>query len=189
MTTIERPKTTIAVFCASRPGMADYRDLARALGAAMAANGATLIYGAGRSGLMGAVCDGIIAGGGQAIGVLPTFMDAAGWTSSRSTQTVVTNSMHDRKEWMETHADAFIVLPGGLGTLDELLTVMTTRQLQQHAKPIVLLDPDEYYAPLMVLFQHMIDHGFIPVESTQLPVRVSTPAEAMAYIAQEIVPA
>ena len=186
MTTPDLQHTTIAVFCASRPGMADYRDLARALGATMATSQATLIYGAGSSGLMGAVCDGIIAGGGQAIGVLPSFMDEAGWTSPHSTQTIITASMHDRKEWMETHADAFLVLPGGLGTLDELVTVMTTRQLQQHAKPIVLLDPDDYYAPLMVLFQHMIDHGFIPVATTQMPMRVSTPAEAMAAIAASI---
>ena len=186
MTTPDLQYTTIAVFCASRPGLADYRDLAHTLGATMATSQATLIYGAGRSGLMGAVCDGIIAGGGQAIGVLPAFMDDAGWTSPRSTQTVITASMHDRKEWMESHADAFLILPGGLGTLDELVTVMTTRQLQQHAKPIVLLDPDDYYAPLMVLFQHMIDHGFIPVETTHMPVRVSTPAEALATIAASI---
>lgn len=173
----------VAVFCASRPGVADYRALAHDLGEALAASHASLIYGAGRSGLMGAVCEGVIAGGGQAIGVLPEFMDAAGWTSAHSTQTVVTRSMHDRKEWMETHADAFIILPGGLGTLDELLTVMTTRQLAQHAKPIILLDPDEYYAPLLTLFQHMIAHGFIHAEATPLPLHETTPAAALHAIA------
>jgi uncharacterized protein (TIGR00730 family) len=173
----------IAVFCASRPGVADYSALARELGTALAASHAALIYGAGRSGLMGAVCAGVIAGGGEAVGVLPAFMDANGWTSQHSTRTVITQSMHDRKEWMESHADAFIILPGGLGTLDELLTVMTTRQLAQHAKPIILLDPADYYAPLLHLFQHMIDHGFIHAETTTMPLRVPTPAAALRVIA------
>jgi uncharacterized protein (TIGR00730 family) len=173
----------VAVFCASRPGVADYRVLAHDLGAAIGASKAALIYGAGRSGLMGAVCEGVLAEGGEAIGVLPAFMDAAGWTSAHSTHTVVTRSMHDRKEWMESHADAFIILPGGLGTLDELLTVMTTRQLAQHAKPIMLLDPDDYYAPLMTLFHHMIAHGFVHAEATPLPVRHATPAAALHAIA------
>jgi uncharacterized protein (TIGR00730 family) len=182
MTTFDQSQCTIAVFCAARPGTTDYRELARSLGETMAAHQATLIYGAGSKGLMGAVCEGVVAGGGQAIGVLPTFMDVAGWTSPHSTRTVITPSMHARKEWMETNADAFVVLPGGLGTLDELITVMTTKQLQQHAKPIVLLDPDDYFGPLMHLFQHMIDHGFIPVATTQMPTRVTTPEEALSYI-------
>jgi len=174
---------SIAVFCGARPGVADFSDLARDLGAALAASHATLIYGAGSSGLMGAVCAGVIAGGGAAIGVLPTFMDAAGWTSQHSTRTVITPNMHLRKEWMEDHADAFIILPGGLGTLDELLTVMTTRQLAQHAKPIILLDPADYYDPLLHLFQHMIAHGFIDPAATQLPQRLPTPAAALRAIA------
>lgn len=173
----------VAVFCASRPGVEDYRELARDLGTALAASHATLIYGAGSRGLMGAVCDGVIAGGGEAVGVLPAFMDANGWTSQHSTRTVITTSMHDRKEWMEAHADAFIILPGGLGTLDELITVMTTRQLGQHTKPIILLDPADYYAPLLHLFQHMIDHGFIHAEATPLPLRAPTPTAALHAIA------
>ncbi len=173
---------SIAVFCGSRPGITDYRLLARDLGQAMAQSGATLIYGAGRAGLMGAVCDGILAEGGQAIGVLPTFMDANGWTSDRSTRTIITDDMHTRKAWMEGHADAFIILPGGLGTLDELATVMTTRQLQQHAKPILLLDPDDYYDPLIHLLHHMTTHGFID-PATPMPYHAKTPREALGHIA------
>src|SRR5690348_7887520 len=85
-----------------------------------------------------------------------TLIHGAGLANAISTETIITKSMHDRKEWMEDHSDAFIVLPGGLGTLDELVTVMTTKQLKQHMKPIVLLDPTDYYLPLTHLFAHMI---------------------------------
>jgi uncharacterized protein (TIGR00730 family) len=175
----------IAVFCGSRSGANDYRMLARDLGQSMAHSGATLIYGGGRSGLMDAVCEGILEHGGQAIGVLPTFMDANGWASARSTRTVITDDMHLRKAWMESHADAFIILPGGLGTLDELATVMTTRQLEQHAKPILLLDPDDYYDPLIQLFEHMITHGFIE-PGLPMPYHAKTPHEALEWLAMEL---
>ncbi|MBA3825810.1 MAG: TIGR00730 family Rossman fold protein [Ktedonobacterales bacterium] len=173
---------SVAVFCASRAGVADYRALAHALGVAMAAQGVTLIFGGGNSGLMGAVCDGVLSDGGTAIGVLPTFMQMKGWHSPECTELVLVADMHARKAWMESHADAFIILPGGIGTLDELITVMTTRQLAQHAKPIILLDPDDYYAPFMELLRHMISHGFLNDAITQMPERHPTPAAALAAI-------
>lgn len=172
----------VAVFCSAREVAQEYITLARSTGEALAESGVTLIYGAGRSGLMGAVCEGLALKGGRSIGVLPSFMHDAGLTNASSTEIVITRSMHDRKEWMEDHADAFIVLPGGLGTLDELITVMTTKQLQQHTKPIVLLDPTDYYLPLMQLFAHMIEHDFIHPEATPLPVNAHTPDEALSYI-------
>ncbi len=176
----------VAVFCGANPGVADFRDLARDLGLALAASHATLIYGAGRNGLMGAVCAGVVAGGGESIGVLPTFMDAAGLTSEHSTRTIITPDMHLRKAWMEEHADAFIILPGGIGTLDELCTVMTTRVLEQHAKPLVILDPSDYYDPLMHLFRHMVAHGFLAEAAVQMLRRVATPTEALCAIAEMV---
>ena len=178
----------VAVFCASRPGVADYRDLARSLGAALAAQQMALIFGGGVTGLMSAVCDGVIDNGGEAIGVLPGFMQTNGWQNPRCTQIVVTADMHERKSWMEAHADAFIILPGGIGTLDELIAVMTTRLLAQHAKPIILLDPDDYYAPFMELLGHMIAHGFLDDTITQMPVRQPTPEAALAAIRQALTP-
>jgi uncharacterized protein (TIGR00730 family) len=184
----EQPANSLAVtvFCGSRPGVTDYRDLARALGAAMAARGITLIFGAGTAGLMGALCDGVIDGGGEAIGVQPGFMQANGWANQRCTRLIITPDMHVRKAWMEEHADAFIILPGGIGTLDELITVMTTRQLEQHAKPIMLLDPDDYYAPFMDLLSHMIVHGFLDAAITQMPVRHATPDAALTAITEAL---
>jgi uncharacterized protein (TIGR00730 family) len=177
---------SVTVFCASRPGAADYRALAYDLGVALAAARMTLIFGGGTSGLMGAVCDGVLAGGGTTIGVIPTFMQANGWHNPRCTELVLVPDMHARKAYMEAHADAFIILPGGIGTLDELITVMTTRQLAQHAKPIILLDPDDYYAPLMELLGHMSAHGFIDEDITQMPMRQPTPAAALAAIEQTL---
>lgn len=176
----------VAVFCASRDVAREYCELARATGAAVAQSGAQLIYGDGQRGLMGAVREGALAHGGHVIGVLPAFMQQWGWGSPATAEKIVTTSMHDRKAWMEAHADAFIVLPGGLGTLDELVTVMTTRQLNQHSKPIILLDPTDYYEPLMHLFQHMIRHAFIHSEVTPMPHRCTTPDEALNIIAEAL---
>lgn len=173
----------IAVFCGARPVATDYLDLARDLGAALAASGATLIYGAGMRGLMGAVSSGALARQGRVIGVIPSFMRELGWESELSAEVVVTTNMHDRKEWMESHADGFIVLPGGLGTLDELVTVMTTRQLRQHAKPIVVLDPTDYYQPLWRLFRRMVAHDFVDPLATPMPLRAATPAAALVTLA------
>lgn len=176
----------IAVFCGAREVAPDYFAVARATGQAIAQSGATLIYGAGNYGLMGAVSSAALARGGQVIGVLPTFMDQVSVVNTAAQHTILTANMHDRKSWMEEHADAFIVLPGGLGTLDELITVMTTRQLGQHIKPIVLLDPTDYYEPLMHVFAHMIRHDFIHPEVTPMPIRTHSPAEALAHIAAEL---
>lgn len=176
----------IAVFCGAREVAPDYFAVARATGQAIGQSGATLIYGAGDCGLMGAVSNAALAHGGQVIGVMPTFMDQISVINTAAHQTILTADMHDRKSWMEGHADAFIVLPGGLGTLDELITVMTTRQLGQHQKPIVLLDPTDYYEPLMHVFTHMIRHNFVHPEVTPMPVRAHTATEALTHIAVEL---
>ncbi len=176
----------IAVFCASREGSPADRALGQATGIAIANSGARLIYGAGQRGLMGAVREGALSAGGHVIGVLPEFMHAWGWGSPTVTETIITTSMHDRKAWMELNADAFIVLPGGLGTLDELITVMTTRQLHQHAKPIVLLDPNDYYAPFLHLLTHMIEHDFIHPEATPMPWQSTSPGDALERIAADL---
>jgi uncharacterized protein (TIGR00730 family) len=176
----------IAVFCGAREVAPDYFALARITGAAIAESGATLIYGSGNVGLMGAVSAGAREHGGNVIGVKPEFMVDVEDVNTATHQTIVTSHMHARKAWMEEQSDAFIVLPGGLGTLDELITVMTTKQLRQHRKPIVLLDPTNYYAPLLHLFDHMIAHEFVHPVTTPLPHHAETPGEALTYIQQEL---
>jgi uncharacterized protein (TIGR00730 family) len=132
---------SVAVFCGSRPGHDPAcRNAALALGRGLAAAGITLVYGGGRIGLMGAVADGAIEGGGRVIGVIPEFLTRREVAHPNVPDLEVTDSMHSRKQRMFALADAFVALPGGLGTLDELIEIITWRQLGLHDKPILVCD-------------------------------------------------
>ena len=178
---------SLCVYCGSRTGTDPrHAALAARLGTALAARGISLVYGAGGIGLMTAVADAALAAGGRVIGVIPKHLARAELLHDNLTETIVVASMHARKQLMFERADAFAVLPGGFGTLDELIEVITWRQLGLHDKPILLLDSDNYWAPLRTLFEHLIESGFAPARARQL-YRIVADVEAL-FAALEAAP-
>jgi hypothetical protein len=155
------PIRSICVFCGSRAG-ADpaHAASARETGAAIAAAGWRLVYGAGDTGLMGEVARAAIAAGGRTLGVIPAHLIAREKGRRDLTQFVVTEDMHERKKVMFMNSDAVVVLPGGAGTLDEFFEVLTWAQIGLHAKPIFLLDTAGYWQPLHRLVEHVVAEGF-----------------------------
>lgn len=153
--------SSLCVFCGSKTG-ADpaHEAAARRLGEMMAGQGITLVFGGGRIGLMGVVADAVLAGGGRVIGVIPEFLKDLEVGSDDVTEQIVTGSMHERKTRMFELSDGFVVLPGGLGTLDETLEIITWKQLQIHAKPVVILNTGGYWKALEALIEQTIDGGF-----------------------------
>lgn len=154
--------TSVCVFCGSKPGDGEaYASAARDLGQRIAAEGCELVYGGGDVGLMGIVADAVSGAGGHVAGFIPRFLDE--WEVGRrhSDEFHITDSMHERKERMADRADAFVVLPGGLGTLDETFEIITWKQLRLHTKPIVLLSVGGYWTHMTALIDHMIGAGFV----------------------------
>lgn len=153
--------TNLCVFCGSQVGRDPaYRAEASALGSAMAARGVGLVFGGGRVGLMGACADAVLAGGGRVIGVIPEFLRDKELAHPRATEMVVVPDMHTRKRLMFERADAFCILPGGIGTLDEFFEIITWRQLHVHNKPVVILNTAGYWDHLKSLMEVIIDRGF-----------------------------
>ncbi len=152
---------SVAVFCGSRPGGSpDFLSTAAALGRGLALSGMRLVFGGGRIGLMGAVADAALAAGGDVIGVIPEFLTRLEVAHGGLGELIVTASMHARKQRMYELSDAFVVLPGGLGTLDEAVEVITWRQLGLHDKPIVLCDVAGSAAPLVAAIETSVARGF-----------------------------
>lgn len=153
---------TVAVFCGSKEGYNEaYRETAYGLGAALAIAGIGVVYGGGRIGLMGAVAEGALQNGGSVIGVIPSFLQTKEVAHDGLTKMVVTSTMHDRKVQMYELCDAVIVLPGGLGTMDEMFEMLTWGQLGLHQKPVGLLNVNGYYDSLKVLVNNMVQEGFL----------------------------
>ncbi|MGR3634381.1 MAG: LOG family protein [Shimia sp.] len=154
-------KRSVCVFCGSRAG-ADpaYLDAADALGARLAAHDWRLVYGAGDVGLMGAVANAAQAAGAETFGVIPTHL--LDWEVGKRdlNRFIVTENMHERKKVMYMNSDALVVLPGGVGSLDEFFEVLTWRQLGLHEKPILLLNVNGFWDPLVGLLNHVIEQGF-----------------------------
>ena len=154
-------KRSICVYCGSREGeKAAYKTAATALGAALADEGWRLVYGAGDIGLMGAVARSAQNAGGETFGVIPTHLLKKEVGKVDLTEFIVTENMHERKKVMFMNAQAIIVLPGGAGSLDEFFEVLTWAQLELHSKPIVLLNVENYWTPLIALMDHIIAEGF-----------------------------
>ena len=153
--------SSLCVFCGSKNG-ADpaHEAAARRLGQQMAERRITLVYGGGRIGLMGALADAVLAGGGRVIGVIPEFLKDMEVGNDGVSEQIVTNSMHDRKPRESDLSDGFVVLPGGLGTLDETLEIITWKQLRLHSKPIVLLNSGGYWSAFQDLVRRAIDGDF-----------------------------
>jgi uncharacterized protein (TIGR00730 family) len=153
---------TVCVYCGSGFGTNPaFRAAAHELGTALARAGMALVYGGGDVGLMGTVARAVLDGGGHVTGIIPDFLQARENMLEAVHETVVVPDMHTRKRLMFERADAFVTLPGGIGTLEELVEQLTWAQLGRHRKPVVLVSVDAFWAPLLALFDHMRDHGFI----------------------------
>jgi uncharacterized protein (TIGR00730 family) len=174
----------ICVFCGSTtPPDPRYADAARALGTLLAGRGIGLVYGGGSVGLMGAVADAALAGGGRVVGVIPTGLFEREITHRALTELHEVASMHERKQLMYDLSDAFIALPGGLGTLEELAEVATWSQLGLHAKPVVLLDVAGFWDPLAAQLDRMVGVGLLKRVNRELIQRAAAPQEAIAALA------
>ncbi|MDP1749432.1 MAG: TIGR00730 family Rossman fold protein [Reyranella sp.] len=153
--------TSLCVFCGARFGVDPAtRDTAAQLGALLAREGITLVYGGGGVGLMGLVANAALAGGATVIGVIPQFLLQREAGHPDLTETVVVETMHERKLQMFERSDAFVVLPGGLGTLEEFFEVLSWRTLGLHSKPIVIIDQGGYWEPLAALLRGVVEGGF-----------------------------
>jgi uncharacterized protein (TIGR00730 family) len=160
---------SIAVFCGSRPGNNPaYAEAARALGRGLAQAGMRLVYGGGRVGLMGQVADAALLAGGRVLGVIPDFLTKREVAHLGLASMIVTDSMHDRKRRMFEESDAFLSLPGGIGTMDETIEIISWRQLGLHDKPILICDVAGSSAPLVAALDAAIANGFAAPETRGL---------------------
>ncbi|MEM1420108.1 MAG: TIGR00730 family Rossman fold protein [Pseudomonadota bacterium] len=160
--TREKSAPVVCVYCGAKSGAAPkYAAAARALGAALAQEKMRLVYGAGDLGLMGEISSACRDAGGEAIGFIPRGLWEREITRRELPNIVVTESLHQRKSLMLQNSDALVVLPGGVGTLDEVIEALTWRQIGVHKKPIVFFDLEGYWRPLLTLFEHMAAEGFL----------------------------
>ncbi len=167
----------LCVFCASSDGRrAEYAEAARAMAKALVDRGIGLVYGGGSVGLMGVLADAVLAGGGEAIGVLPRGLARKEYAHTGLTELHLVGSMHERKALMASLADGFAALPGGLGTLEEILEVFTWAQLGIHEKPVGLVDVGGYWTGLLALLRHAVQEGFVRAEYAALLLAEPTPA-------------
>lgn len=167
MTRLDPPR--LAVYCGSRPGARPiYLETAHTLGQAIAARGYGMVYGGGSVGLMGAVADGVMAGGGEVLGVIPTFLETAEVAHRGLTSLEVVPDMPARKRRMIEEAGGYVALPGGTGTLEELFEVLSWRQLRLHTKPVVLLNVEGYWDPLLQLIEHVEREAFTSASERDL---------------------
>ena len=166
-----------------------YHDEARALGKAMAENGYGLCFGGGARGLMGAVADEVLSYGGSVVGVIPEALHVDTIVHTRCSELIVTATMRERKRMMEERSLGFIALPGGFGTLEELLEMITLKQLGYHQKPIVILNFNGFYDKLLEQFMDCTRQGFIDEEGEKLFAAVQSAAQALEYIKSYCPPA
>ncbi len=159
------PIRSICVYCGSQPGRDPaYVAAGRALGKSIAAHGLRLVYGGGTKGIMGAVAAGVLANGGEVTGIIPEFlvdMEATRHSLGQLNELIVTTDMHERKHKMFERSDAFVTLPGGIGTLEEIVEIMTWGQLGRHQKPMVFANIGGFWDPMLSLVDHMREEGFI----------------------------
>jgi hypothetical protein len=156
----------ICVYCGSSPGTDPaFVSAAQSFGKILAENGIRLVYGGGSVGLMGAVAEAVLKNGGDSLGIIPEFLTRRERPRQLAQETIVTRDMHERKQKMFDYADAFVALPGGIGTLEELVEQMTWAQLGRHKKPILVANINGYWDPFLTLIEHMRDQKFLPETS------------------------
>jgi uncharacterized protein (TIGR00730 family) len=172
-----------AVYCGSRFGdSAAFADSARQIGRLIGAAGETLVYGGGRVGLMGAVADATLAAGGHVVGVIPQALYDREVAHLGLTEQHVVQTMHERKQLMATRADAFISLPGGIGTLEELYEVWSWQQLGYHDKPVALLNVEGYYDALLAFMKVTLERGFVSAAQHQALIVDDDPGRLLARV-------
>ncbi|HET9087605.1 MAG TPA: TIGR00730 family Rossman fold protein [Acidobacteriaceae bacterium] len=174
---------SVCVYCGSADGCrTEYRAAARELGHALAAEGIRLVYGGAHVGLMGAVADAALAAGGHVTGIIPQHLVDREIAHHGLSELYVVRNMHERKHSMADRADAFLALPGGYGTLDELCEVLGWAQLGLHRKPIILLDTAGYWQPFLSMLDHAVQEGFLKIANRQFALRAGNVAEAITML-------
>ena len=160
---------TIAVFCGSRLGNDPiYQNVAEQAGAVLAREGIRLVYGGGANGLMGVVADSVIRAGGEVTGVIPEFLTVREKMHECVSELIVTTSMHERKQIMFAKAEAFWILPGGFGTFDEMMEILTWRQLERHDKPIILVNTANWGEAVVAMLETAVRQGFASEQARAL---------------------
>jgi uncharacterized protein (TIGR00730 family) len=177
---------SICVYCGSSPGKGTaYLEAAHTLGRAMGKAGMRLVYGGGAKGIMGAVAQATAEAGGSVMGIIPRFLmnkEASEAALARLDDVVVTENMHARKHRMFEESDAFVALPGGIGTLEEIVEIMTWAQLGRHRKPMVFGNVDGFWNPMMALMEHMKREGFLHSAHLLQPLLVDDPADILPAV-------
>ena len=183
------PHRSICVFCGSNPGANPaYAEAARALGAAMAESGLRLVYGAGNVGLMGILADAVLDAGGSVVGVIPQFLASKELAHRGITEIHEVETMHERKSLMISLADAFIALPGGIGTLEEFFEVWTWLQLGLIHKPIGILNVENLFDPLLRFVQSLVEQRFMKPIHHDLLVVATRPRDLLTLLAKREIP-
>lgn len=178
-----QPLKSVCVYCGSRTGTNPvYTREATELGKGLAERGLDLVYGAGSIGLMGLVARASVDAGGRVIGIIPDHLDAVEITQGGLAEIHVTSSMHERKKMMFDRSDAFLVLPGGLGTLDELFEIVTWAQLGLHRKPIILVNSGGYWDALVTLVKSIVTEGFAKPAHADLITVTASASEALVHL-------
>ena len=178
-----RTLKAVCVYCGSSTGIGgSYTDLARAFGSECGQRGVDLVFGGGAIGLMGVVADAALAAGGRVTGIIPGFLERPEIAHPGVTTMITVDGIHARKQRMFELADGFVSLPGGLGTLDETVEMMTWKLLAQHDKPIVLLDQDNFWTPFRALVGHFVDQGFAHATAADLYTIADSPKAAFAAL-------
>lgn len=173
----------ICVFCSSSDNLPeDYYSMADTLGSLIAKGGHALVYGGGKIGLMGTVSRSVKSNGGNVTGVIPERLNRTGIVSEDDNKTIVTADMKERKAEMHRLSDAFVTLPGGFGTLEELLEIITLKQLKYHTKPIVIINTNGFYNSMLELFERIFSERFAKAEYSKFYFVVTKPEDAINYI-------
>jgi len=181
------PTRSLCVYCGSRPGaLPAYAEAARAVGTEIGRRGWRLVYGGGRAGLMGTVADAALTAGATVIGVIPRSLMERELGHPGLAELHVVETMHERKTMMAERADAFLAMPGGIGTFEELFEVWTWRQLGYHDKPVGLLEVAGYYAPLLAFMDRTVEAGFVAPAQRGLLLSGDDPGLLLDRIAAEM---
>jgi uncharacterized protein (TIGR00730 family) len=181
-----QPRFSVCVYCASRPGVdARFAAVAAATGHWIGAHGGQLVYGGGNNGLMGVMADAALAAGARVVGIIPRSLVEREWAKRDCTELHVVESMHERKSMMAERADAFLALPGGIGTFEEFFEAWTWKQLGYHAKPVGLLDTGGYYQHLLAFLQASVRQGFMNDAQMDLLTVGTEPGPLLAQLVQQ----
>jgi uncharacterized protein (TIGR00730 family) len=175
--------SSLCVYCGSAAGIdSRHVEAARDLGRIMAREAIRLVYGGARIGMMGALADAVLDGGGEVVGIIPAHLDKVEIGHRGASELIVVDSMHQRKNLMFELSDAFAILPGGFGTLDEAFEILTWRKLRLHDKPVILADIAGYWRPFLSLVDHLVGQGFAAPTDRQLYQVAGTIAELISAV-------